>query len=454
MAQAIPEKLALAYERFSKLPALAHGLSSITVVHAQTGEVLFTANGDLGLATASTLKIVTAATAYQLLGPDFRYKTQLLYAGNIDAQGTLNGYIILKGSGDPTLGSDRYEKARPDALLASWVSAIKTAGIRAVSGTVLADDRLFGGQQTPPRWVWQDMGSYYGAGLSALNWMENKAQLRFQAADRVGAGTQLLSTKPDLPYLQFANNVLTGERGSGDKVYPYAAPYASLVTLTGTYGIDLKKGIEMALPDAAYDVAWRLKQALERAGIKVSDAPATAMEWEQSQKNVPGRTRLLHEHVSPPLREIVYWFNQKSINLYGEALLKTVAHIQGKPTETLDAAQFMANYWCERVRSPRQAMKIYDGSGLSPENRVSTKTMAAILASVKKEKWFDGYFDSFPIYNGLRMKSGTIDGVMGYTGYHTNAQNVPMVFSVMVNNYAGSSQAMRQQLFKLLDALK
>lgn len=114
----------------------------------------------------------------------------------------------------------------------------------------------------------------------------------------------------------------------------------------------------------------------------------------------------------------------------------------------------MADYWSERLGFPKGEMRVYDGSGLSPENRVTTKAMGKVLLAVRKEQWFQDYFDSFPTVNGLRMKSGTIDGVIGYAGYHTNKSGVPLVFVVLVNNYTGNSQSLRQHIFKLLDVLK
>jgi D-alanyl-D-alanine carboxypeptidase/D-alanyl-D-alanine-endopeptidase (penicillin-binding protein 4) len=80
--------------------------------------------------------------------------------------------------------------------------------------------------------------------------------------------------------------------------------------------------------------------------------------------------------------------------------------------------------------------------------------MARILRSLKKEIWFDSYFNSLPQYNNMKMKSGTISDVIAYTGYHTSASGTPMVFSFMINNYNGSSSAIRQKMFRVLNALK
>ena len=95
-----------------------------------------------------------------------------------------------------------------------------------------------------------------------------------------------------------------------------------------------------------------------------------------------------------------------------------------------------------------------DGSGLSPENRVTTNVLARILLAAKKEPWFASFFESLPVYNGMKMKSGTIGGVLGYVGYQTTKDGTPLVFALLVNNYQGTATPMRQQMFRLLDNLK
>src|SRR5690606_1328975 len=139
------------------------------------------------------------------------------------------------------------------ALLADWAQAVKAAGIRKIEGQVIADDRLYNGQTAPRGWTWQDMGNYYGAGVSALNWRENSVGIDFVAGASPDAATRIGSTTADVSYLQLVNETTTGNRGTGDRVYAFSAPYSSRVYLRGTYGIDLKKTVYLSLPDGAYD---------------------------------------------------------------------------------------------------------------------------------------------------------------------------------------------------------
>ncbi|MBK1440878.1 D-alanyl-D-alanine carboxypeptidase/D-alanyl-D-alanine-endopeptidase [Parapedobacter sp. ISTM3] len=452
--QTLPQKIAAAFRSFEAHESLANGVASLTVINANTGQVIFAKNEKLGMAPASTLKTATAAAAYQTLGATYTFETTLSYTGQIDASGTLKGNIIIHGSGDPSLGSDRFPQTSDTLLLSAWLRAIKAAGIRSIDGQIIADDRSYNGQTAPGGWTWQDMGNYYGAGVSALNWRENAVGVNFIAGTATGSLTRIAGTTADISYLQLVNETTTGGRGTGDHVYAFSAPYASRIYLRGTYGIDLKKTIYIALPDGAYDAAYQLHRKLEEAGIRQTSTPTTAHILLLGGNNVPSGGSILHTHRSPTLGELVYWFNQKSINLYGEALLKAVAARTDGKIDTRDAAESLQKFWANKLGIPAGELRIKDGSGLSPENRVTTHALARILTSAKQEPWFASFFESLPVYNGMKMKSGTIGGVLGYVGYQTSGDGTPLVFALLVNNYQGTATPMRQRMFRLLDALK
>src|SRR5690606_8457825 len=101
-AQSLEQKINIAYQQFESNPNLKYGTASLTVLDAKTGSVIFSKNGNTGLATASTLKTITSAAAFYLLGADYTYQTELYYTGQV-VDGILNGDIVIKGSGDPSL---------------------------------------------------------------------------------------------------------------------------------------------------------------------------------------------------------------------------------------------------------------------------------------------------------------------------------------------------------------
>src|SRR5207248_3098839 len=109
-------------------------------------------------------------TAYHRLEQDSQSRYASISFTVLDAK---TGDLIIKGSGDPTLGSWRYASTKESNVLTTWVDAIRKAGIKKINGHIVGVDSLFGTQTIPDGWIWQDMGTYYGAGTSGLCWHEN-----------------------------------------------------------------------------------------------------------------------------------------------------------------------------------------------------------------------------------------------------------------------------------------
>jgi D-alanyl-D-alanine carboxypeptidase/D-alanyl-D-alanine-endopeptidase (penicillin-binding protein 4) len=453
-SQALTKKVEKAYSVLKNDVQLKYASISLTVLNAETAEIVFSDNGNTGLAPASTLKTVTSAAAYHLLGPEHTWNTTLSYSGSINADGVLNGDLIITGGGDPSLGSWRYSDTKQEAVFTRWVQAIRASGIKRVNGRLIADDSLFGTQTLPSGWIWQDIGNYYGAGPNSLTWRENQFDLIFRPGVNPGDPVTLIKTVPEMTYLKIVNEVKTGRTGSGDNVYAYSAPYSNLIYLRGTYGQDLKKTISASVPDPAFELAYRLQDTLKGLGIQLSSGPVTGRQLSADKQTFLPAVKVISVHTSPTLSQIIYWFNQKSINLYGEHLVKSLALKSGKEAETSEGVEAVKELWQNKLGIDENALNVYDGSGLSPANRVTTLAMARILLFARKEPWFKSYFDSFPVYNDMKMKSGSINDVMAYAGYETSASGMPLVFSIIINNYNGSSSVLRQKLFRVLDVLK
>ena len=444
-------KLEQAYQNLVNDPQAKYALTSLCVLDAQSGKVVFAKNENIGLATASTLKVITSATAFSVLGKDFKYQTTLAYSGKI-TDGILQGDLIIIGSGDPTLASWRYEQTKENVILTSWVNAIKAAGIKKIEGAVIGDDSLFGTQSMPEGWIWQDMGNYYGAGTSALSWRENQFDVKLKPGASNGAEVAIQNFVPAMPYIKVVNELKTGSTGSGDNAYGFLPPYSYLAYLRGTWGMGISKsGISLALPDPAYDAAYRLQDTLSRLNISVANEATTARRLGLEGKILPAVNQKLATTTSPDLSEIIYWFNKKSVNLYGEQLLKTIAWKLGKTPSTRNGANAVINFWADKGLD-KNALNILDGSGLSPGTRVTTSAMTNILFQAQKEDWFAAYYNSFPENNGMKLKSGSINDVSAYAGYYTSNTGQKYIAVININNYNGSG--ISKKLFKVLDALK
>jgi len=450
-AQTLQQRLQTAVNRLQLDSQCRYASVSLTVMDVKTGLQVFALNPDMGLATASTMKTITTITAFNLLGKDFRYQTLFGYNGSI-TNGTLNGDIIIKGSGDPTLGSWRYEGSKEGQILTQMVSALQKAGIQRINGRIIGDDSVFGTQSIPDGWIWEDIGNYYGAGTSGLCWRENQYDIKLHTG-QIGTPITVSRTVPPMPYLSYKSELINAPNHTGDESYAYLPINSNTVYLRGTYAEDQgKKSIAVALPDPAYDAAYRLADTLKRLGISITGGPESTTTLIDKGQPIPVSTTTLSTISSPELSQIIYWTNQKSINLYAEQLLKTLAWKAGKQPSTANGVAVLQDFWKQKGIDPN-SLNMYDGSGLSPGDRVTTQAMATILRSATTADWYPDFYQSLPVYNDMKMKSGSILNVLNYAGYQShNGQQ--LCFAIMVNNYNGSSREIKEKIFRVLDELK
>lgn len=446
-AQSLPQKLQVAFNKFSSNESLKYASVSFSVLDANSGALIFGDHENTGLASASTLKTITSATALALLGEDYTFKTPVFYTGTIK-DGILDGDVIVKGNGDPTLGSWRWESTAKEQVLHQILFALKQKGIKQINGKIIGDDGAWDTQSLPIGWIWQDIGNYYGAGSSTLTWGENQFELTFSPSKTIGGAVKISNQNEVYPFLDIKNELQTGAYGTGDRVYAYSAPYTNLIYLRGTYGADLHKRIGVALQDPALALAYDLDNELHKNQIKTEGFNTMRL-----AHNNPEKENELTVITSPPLKEIVYWLNQKSINLYAEQLLRTLGWKFGKSASTLDGVKTLQKFW-EAQGIDAATLNIVDGSGLSPADKVTSLSMTKVLAFAKKQSWFDAYYKSLPLHNDMKMKSGTINDVLAYAGYAQLDEKTPVCFSLIVNNYTGSISAIRANMFGLLNTLK
>jgi D-alanyl-D-alanine carboxypeptidase/D-alanyl-D-alanine-endopeptidase (penicillin-binding protein 4) len=164
-------------------------------------------------------------------------------------------------------------------------------------------------------------------------------------------------------------------------------------------------------------------------------------------------TTILFTHYSPSLDSIIYWFLKKSINFYGEALVRTIGMEKKGFGSTEKGLEWIDSFYTANGFDT-DAFHVYDGSGLSPANRVTPSAMAGALYFAKSRSWFPSFYDALPVYNGMKLKSGTIGHVKCYAGYHTSKAGKQYVVTFMVNNYNGSPSALVNKMFIVLDNLK
>jgi D-alanyl-D-alanine carboxypeptidase/D-alanyl-D-alanine-endopeptidase (penicillin-binding protein 4) len=459
-------------EGIANRPEMKRGQWGFALVDGSSGALLLEHRSHETMVPASTQKTITSAAALGMLGTDYTFKTVLEHDGAVQ-NGQLVGNLYIRGGGDPTLGSDRFgTQSDLTAILLEWGGALKRAGVSKVEGSIVGDAEFFEDATTPSTWNWGDIGNYYGAGANGLSVLENTYEVFFDASGKVGSLAKFIGTNPTLPGIRFWNEMKIGTSDSGDQGYVYGAPFDENRYLRGS--VPQGKGkfsIKGSLPDPALFIAERAKQVWDSLGIHVSGKPTTTRIMRLGGMEVPGKRLKIAEHQSPPLEEIVYWLNKKSINLYAEHLLKTMGKVKfGEGTQE-NGLKAMTEFWSGKGLN-LDGLYAFDGSGLSRYNGVTPLQLATMMRLNISAPYFEAFWESLPIAGdpndpgtiksmclktaaakNVRAKSGSIARVRCYTGYANTSSGKRVCFAMMANNYSCSSSEMRDWLADLMVAI-
>ena len=453
--QTVSQQLQMAFQQFESDSQLKHAISSLYVIDAKTGQVVFDKNAQVGLAGASTQKIITAATAFELLGKNYRYKTQFGYQGSISGR-RLNGRIYVLPGGDPTLGSWRYESTNESGFTNRLLKAIKGLKIDTAEYMLFVEDSKFEVNNIPDGWIWQDIGNYYGAGAAALNWRENQYDIILKSGKDIGDKVEIADIRP---YNYFSHEIESklsaAAKGTGDNAYIYMPLGTSSATIKGTIPInETRFTISGAVANPGHEFQSRMIDTLKKSGFMVLFAKQPMFNIADDFPSVySNKGTVFYTENSPSLDSIIYWFLKKSINLYGEALIKTFAYEKQGFGSTDSGVAIVRKFWKEKGLDEEE-LNIYDGSGLSPLNRITTHSQVEVLKYAKTKDWFPYFYDALPEYNSMKMKSGTISDVKGFCGYHKAKDGKEYIFSFLVNNYSGKTSGVVNKMYKVLDELK
>ena len=453
--QTVSQQLQMAFQQFESDSQLKHAISSLYVIDAKTGQVVFDKNAQVGLAGASTQKIITAATAFELLGKNYRYKTQFGYQGSISGR-RLNGRIYVLPGGDPTLGSWRYESTNESGFTNRLLKAIKGLKIDTAEYMLFVEDSKFEVNNIPDGWIWQDIGNYYGAGAAALNWRENQYDIILKSGKDIGDKVEIADIRP---YNYFSHEIESklsaAAKGTGDNAYIYMPLGTSSATIKGTIPInETRFTISGAVANPGHEFQSRMIDTLKKSGFMVLFAKQPMFNIADDFPSVySNKGTVFYTENSPSLDSIIYWFLKKSINLYGEALIKTFAYEKQGVGSTDSGVAIVRKFWKEKGLDEEE-LNIYDGSGLSPLNRITTHSQVEVLKYAKTKDWFPYFYDALPEYNSMKMKSGTISDVKGFCGYHKAKDGKEYIFSFLVNNYSGKTSGVVNKMYKVLDELK
>lgn len=433
----------------------------ICMEDAAGGERLGSFNPQLSLVPASTLKVLTTASALEIMGPDYRFSTRLAFKGTI-RNDSLQGDLIIIGGGDPALGSNYFkEHYLTDHFLKAWTDSLKQHNIRHVSGDIITDATIYDDQTIPDTWIWEDMGNYYGAGVSGLSVYDNSSEIHLCSAPSAGQPTRIMSIDPAIPEVTFDNRVLSSD-DQRDLAYIFGSPLDLHRVIRGSVPKGKKDFvIRASVPNPAQLLAWQFKNRIEAQGITVGG------KIKEASSRITGQVTLATTY-SPPLIDLIRVTNHESVNLFAEHLLKHLAYLKTGLGSSREGVLIVTDFWKNKGIDTR-GFFMCDGSGLSRFNALTSQQMVCILAYMKnKSRYSDLFFNSLPAVpdgtlsyfnaqnfpdKSLRIKSGSMTRVRCYAGLLRTASGREILFDISLNNFSCSQSNAIQAVEKLLKSL-
>lgn len=438
---------------------MKHGTLSVCVYNATTGKQIYAHNAEVSMTPASVQKLLTTGVGFARLGSDFRFTTKLAVRGTIDRDGVLHGNIYLTGGGDPLLGSYRYRQTMPDTLFEGWTKALKKKGIRRVDGRVCYNVTVFDEQPLHDSWQWGDVGNYYAAGVSGLNFHENMYFVYFNAGKKLGYPATAVRTVPKNIDIHGSSEVTTASENSGDQVTVYGSPTGKERLYRGTVPLGHNDfAVRAAMPNPAKTCADLFSSYLRTHGIGVSSNSMQVY-------TAPDSLRAVLDYRSTPYYTIAQYTNLTSNNIYAESIFKYLGYVYAGTGSYANGAKAVEEYLREKGINV-SGVRVVDGSGLSRLNRVTTDFMCRYLMVMSKERFYDEFLQSIakvgengtaknllpnlPAGITVHVKTGTMDGVKSYAGYVTTPHGQTLTFAIVSNGHDASPQEVSAKLNKIL----
>ena len=436
-------------------PLIASSNLGVKIVSLETGEVLYEKDAEKLYHPASTMKLITAATALVKLSPNHRFHTTL-YMDHLEDSRVL-GNIYLKGSGDPMFDSDDLEK---------MVEKLVEMGTKDLQGDIVVDETYFDAVRWGKGWMWDDgpIGGYYPH-QSALTINRNGVLVRISPGIKVDDPVRV-HLDPPTQYMKIVNEAttvghsektrLTLKRKDGD-------PKENRLMIDGVMAIGqaaMNRRVDVL--DPALYCGTLLQEILAKRGV--------TLQGKVRYGEIPEGTAEIITHVSPPLSRILWEMNKPSDNLIAELLLKAIgAELSGTPGTADKGLGAISNFLGE-IGMDWEHYTLADGSGVSRYNLVTASLLTDLLVYMFRNfAVMPEYLASLPVggVDGtlvrrmrgmtaagvLRAKTGTLRGLTALAGYTVTADREAVAFSIIMSNYHGPVSPRRALQDKIGDIL-
>ncbi|PJE78444.1 D-alanyl-D-alanine carboxypeptidase DacB [invertebrate metagenome] len=414
------------------------------VYDMDTEQVIFDNGADFNLVPASILKFLTAVTALDVLGAEYRYKTQLRVLKR-PVKGVLSDGLGIVFSGDPSL-------RRQD--LKQLILSLKRMGIKKITGPLRLDMGSFRGYERAQGVSWDDLNICYAAPSSGGILDGNCFSATLYPDKKAGNPAALKYDHPEW-HLKVDNRVLTENTNNkvcSLRVYPSSRYEYRLI------GCISKESSPKRLSLAVNDP----QRAVRRFVLGVLRQEGIALQGEVQIGALPELwSVVLSEHHSEPLTVLLQSVLERSDNLYADSLLK----ILGEQVGSVHLKKTDISSFDRGIMTVRQVLsdkgvqlgvaRLVDGSGLSRYNYISARAMGGVLMAAwrqwgEKMPWLQGR-----VNREFWYKTGTMSGISSMAGYiFPEGRKTPLVFAMILNGVAPQMTASYQEMRRFRQSLK
>jgi PBP4 family serine-type D-alanyl-D-alanine carboxypeptidase len=406
----------------------------IQILSADKKDVLYSLNEKELLPPASTMKILTVATALEKLQSKFLFRT-IIFSDSRPKNGVIQGNIYLKGYGNPIFSEDD---------LGEMVKTLKSQGILAINGDIIADESYFDDLYKRTEWAGKDEEDEEEPPISALSLNRNYLTVLISSGQKKNKSPEI-SVYPPLSNIKVINRAKTAilrKRNKGKlHVNASISTKGIIIEVSGLSRLNSNQYRSVHMTKPGLFTGFVLKHYLSLNGIKMNGTVKTG-------KIIGVKNELTRHEIG--LDSIARLTNKHSDNFLADYLLKILgAELKGSPGHAKFGKEIVANYLKENGIETTQ-FNIYDGSGLSRKNKLSAETLSKILLQIsKKKQLFERFVSTLPIAgidgtlrgrmrdtkaeSNARAKTGTLSNVTSLAGYVRSADNELLIFSIIMS---------------------
>jgi len=361
----------------SRVMAQAGSSSGAYVVDMQTGKRLFTSRGDSSRVLASNTKLFTTGAALARSGPGATIPTRAMIAGPLDAAGTLDGNVYLRGGGDPAFGSKSFVAHHygGGATIEQLADLLVKDGLRVVTGRVVGDESRFDSRRGGP---------YSG----------------FAASGEVGGPISALAYNHGL--------------GSGGHFQTNPPSYVAgrLTDALRSRGVDVRKSAKAGrTPSGSIELA-RVNSPSMAKLAKLTDVPSDNWFAEELAKGLPGAG---------------------GSTTGGARAAQKFARSRGARAHLVDGSGLSQS----NKASPHSIVTFLVNERSEPEGNA----LFAALPVAGESGTLSNRMTSGPAHRNCHAKTGTLRRVSALSGYCRSKGGHVLAFSILMNGQSSISRA-------------